>query len=440
MSAHLILALQILLLVLLLSASAFFSGSETALFSLGADQLQALGKGDARGRRVVALLKQPTQLLSTLLIGNTLVNVVIATVGYRIIDALPFFGPYSALVAVPVMTLLLLVFGEVAPKRTAVAHAEAFSLRVARPLHVCSVVFAPLRFCLEFFSGRIKRHLRPERRALSDDELLTAVEVGAEQGVLDQDERSMVDGIFRLDEMSASDVMTPRVDFEGIDLDLSPEEILDIARKTDYRYLPVYRGTPDAIEGFLDVAAFLLDPEHKLSDALDFPLFVPETATLDDLLVSLQRNRRHIACVMDEYGGTAGLITRSDIVDVFADLPLDLDEKPDDYMRRIDDTHWVIDGDASLEEVNHELDLELEAEGADRIAGWVTAQAGRFPRIGETVEAQGCRVQVKHRRKLRINQILLEILPKEKDDEDVEDFSEDEEDELEQEVEGEGSK
>ena len=428
MSQHLILALQSVLLLLLLSASAFFSGSETALFSLSAEQLQTLGKNGVRGRRLVDLLKQPTQLLSTLLIGNTLVNVVIATLGYRIIDSFPSLGRYSAIVAVPAMTVLLLIFGEVAPKRTAVAHAEDFALRVATPLHFCSKLFSPLRFCLEFFSGRMKRHLRPERRALTDDELLTAVEVGAEQGVLDQDERSMVDGIFRLDEMTASDVMTPRVDFEGIDLDLSPGEILAMARDTDFHYLPVYRGTPDAIEGFLDVAAFLLDPSHNFNEALDFPLFVPETATLDDLLVALQRNRRHIACVMDEYGGTAGLITRSDILEVFADLPLDPDEKPDDYMRRVDDTHWLIDGDTSLEEINHELDLELEAEGADRIAGWVTAQAGRFPRIGETVEAQGCRVQVKHRRKLRINQVLLEILPKEPEDVDEEGFD-DEDDE-----------
>ena len=411
MSITPVLALQTVLLLLLLAASAFFSGSETALFSLSAEQLQTLGRNGARGRRLVGLLKKPTQLLSTLLIGNTLVNVVIATLGYRIIDAIPFFGRYSAVVAVPAMTAILLVFGEVAPKRAAVAHAETFALRVASPLHFCFHAFTPLRLCLEFFSGRMKRHLRPERRALTDDELLTAVEVGAEQGVLDQDERSMVDGIFRLDEMTASDVMTPRVDFEGIDLDLPPKEFLDIARKTDFHYLPVFKGTPDAIEGFLDVAAYLLDPAHDFNEAVEFPLFVPETATLDDLLVTLQRNRRHIACVMDEYGGTAGLITRSDILEVFADLPLDAGEKPDDYLQRIDDTHWLIDGDTSLEEVNHELDLELEAEGADRIAGWVTAQAGRFPRIGEVVEAQGCRVQVKHRRKLRINQVLLEILP-----------------------------
>ena len=411
MSITPVLALQTVLLLLLLAASAFFSGSETALFSLSAEQLQALGRNGARGRRLVGLLKKPTQLLSTLLIGNTLVNVVIATLGYRIIDAIPFFGRYSAVVSVPAMTAILLVFGEVAPKRAAVAHPETFALRVASPLHFCFHAFTPLRLCLEFFSGRMKRHLRPERRALTDDELLTAVEVGAEQGVLDQDERSMVDGIFRLDEMTASDVMTPRVDFEGIDLDLPPKEFLDIARKTDFHYLPVFKGTPDAIEGFLDVAAYLLDPAHDFNEAVEFPLFVPETATLDDLLVTLQRNRRHIACVMDEYGGTAGLITRSDILEVFADLPLDAGEKPDDYLQRIDDTHWLIDGDTSLEEVNHELDLELEAEGADRIAGWVTAQAGRFPRIGEVVEAQGCRVQVKHRRKLRINQVLLEILP-----------------------------
>lgn len=425
MSALILLVLQIVLLLFLLTASAFFSGSETALFSLSAEQLQRIAKGSSRGRLLVSLLKKPTQLLSTLLIGNTIVNVLIATVGYELIDTIPAFGNYSALIAVPVMTVLLLIFGEVAPKRVAVTHAASFVLHVAGPLCFFFKLFTPLRYCLEFFSDRIKKQLRPERHALTDDELLTAVEVGTEQGVLDQDERSMLDGIFRLDEMSASDVMTPRVDFEGIDLDLSKSEIIEIVRNTDFHYLPVYRGTPDAIEGFLDVAEFLLDPKHDLNDALDYPLFVPETATLDDLLVTLQRNKRHIACVMDEYGGTAGLITRSDILEVFADLPLDVDEKPDNELQRIDDTHWLIDGDASLEEINHELDLNLEAEGADRISGWVTAQAGRFPRIGETVEAQGCRVQIKHRRKLRINQVLLEILPVVKDDEANDEDSED---------------
>lgn len=423
MSITILLVLKILLLVLLLAASAFFSGSETALFSLNAEQVQSFERSGRRGRRLVALLKRPTELLSTLLIGNTIVNVIIATVGYSVISAIPAFARYSALVTVPVMTLLLLIFGEVAPKRMAVAFAARFAPAVSVPLYACHCVFAPLRFCLELFSDKIKVHLRPERKALSDDELLTAMEVGAEQGVLDQDERSMLDGIFRLDEMSASDVMTPRVDFEGIDLDLSSNEILEIARGTDFHYLPVFRGTPDAIEGFLDVAAFLLDVNHDLRAALEFPLFVPETATLDDLLVSLRRNGRRIACVMDEYGGTAGLITRSDILGVFADLPLDVDEKPENDIQRVDETHWLVDGDTSLEELNHELDLELDAEGADRISGWVTAQAGRFLRIGETVEAQGCRVTIRHRRKLRINQVLLEILerPQPKDDTDGQD-------------------
>lgn len=413
MSISPLLILQIILLVILISASAFFSGSETALFSLTAEQIQSLSKSGPRGQRLVGLLKQPTKLLSTILIGNTFVNVVIASVGYAIIDAIPSVKHYSALIAVPLMTVILLVFGEVAPKRYAVSFAERFAIRFAGLLCFCFTAFAPLRACLEFFSDKIKRHLRPERTALSDDELLTAVEVSAEEGVLDQNERSMLDGIFRLDEMSASDVMTPRVDFDGIDLDLSREEILSIARKTNFHYLPVYRGTPDAIEGFLDVADLLLDPAHDITEATDPPIFVPETATLDDLLVTLQRNKRHIACVMDEYGGTAGLITRSDILEVFADLPVDANEKPENWIERIDDTHWLIDGDASLEEINHELDLELEADGADRISGWVSAQAGRFPRIGEIVEAQGCRVKIKHRRKLRINKVVLEVIPEE---------------------------
>lgn len=407
-------------------ASAFFSGAETAFFSLDPAQVQSLGRGSARGKRLVSLLARPTRLLSTILIGNTIVNVAIATLGYRLIAPLPVLGPCGPAVAVGAMTILLLVFGEVAPKRMAVARPERFALAAVDALSLLARALAPVRACLEFPATLIRRHLRPERRALNDDELLTAAEVGAEQGILDGDERSMVDGILRLDEMSASDVMTPRVDFEGIDLDVPPDAILEAARKTQFRHLPVWRGTPDSIEGFLDIPSFLLDPEHRLSRAMEKPLFVPETATLDDLLVTMRRDGRRIACVMDEYGGTAGLVTRGDILDIFADVPPDVGEKPEREMEQVGESKWLIDGDASLEEINHDLDLELEAEGADRISGWVSAQLGRIPRVGEAVEAQGCRVEVRRRRRLRIIQVQLEILPKAADDDGEADDEEEE--------------
>jgi putative hemolysin len=404
---------RLLLLLALLALSAFFSSAETVFLSLSAVQVQRLRHRHAGdGARVADLLREPTRILSTVLIGNTLVNVAVASLGYVIIDSVAALRPWSAAIAIPAMTAVLLVFGEVAPKRMAIAHAERLAPLYSGPLLFWLRFLAPLRRLLEAFSGRIRRLLRPERRSLSDEELLTAVELGAETGVLDEEERSMVDGILRLSEMQASDVMVPRVDMVCIDLDDPPARHLEKARATRFRFLPVYRGTPDAIEGFLDVTRFLLDPNHDIRRATTPPLFVPETATLDDLLITLQRHRRHIACVLDEYGGTAGLVVRSDILEIITgEIPLGASQETPE-IQPLGGNRWLIDGSTSLDTVNHELDLELEAEGADRIGGWVTARAGRFLKAGEIVEAQGCRVQVRRLRRTRVEQVLLERLPR----------------------------
>ncbi len=430
MMETLVLVAQLGLLLLLFALSAFFASAETALFSLSAVQVQRLHNRNIRGGgRVTELLRRPSRLLATLLVGNTLVNVAIASLGYAMIDDIVPVHDFSAVIAIPVMTLLLLIFGEVAPKRLAIAHAEKLAPFYSLVLLFWIRLFTPLRLLLESFSGKLRNMLRPERRSLSDEELLTAVELGAEAGELDEDDRSMVDGVLRLSEMQASDVMTPRVDMVGIDLDDEPADQLSQAKITRYHYLPVYRETPDAIEGFLDVTRYLLDPEHNLRRATSPALFVPETVALDDLLITLQRNQRHIACVLDEYGGTAGLVSRGDIIEIVTgDIPLGASfEVPE--IQRLDERRWLIDGSASLDEINHELDLDLDADGVDRIAGWLISQAGRFLRAGESVEAQGCRVQVRRVRKMRVEQVLLEKLSRPTPDQ-FEDSSDDAEDDY----------
>lgn len=415
---------QIVILILLVASSAFFSGSETALFSLSALQMQSLRNAGGFRARLVLLLKKPAQVLSTLLIGNTIVNVVVAALGYSIIETVleiyfPNYLEYSAIVSVVVITILILLFGEIAPKRFAIRMPERFTGFVACPLYVCYIVFTPFRIFLEAFSTSIRRFLTPERNTLNDEELLTALNVSAEQGTLDSYELNMVDGIMQLSSMTASDVMTPRVDFVGIDLDEPEESYLALVRSQEYHFLPVYENTPDEIEGFLDVRAYLLDPEHDFEKAIRKPVFVPETATLDDILITMQRSRRHIVCVMDEYGGTAGLVTRGDILTVLTgDIPEDASEKPREDIVQTSENIWIIDGDTSLEEVNHSLDLELDTEGVDRISGWVIAQAGRFLRAGESVEAQGCRVKVLKHKKLRILMVELEKLVVDDDEEE----------------------
>lgn len=418
--------IQIVVLIILIACSAFFSGSETALFSLSALQMQSLRNAGGFRARLVNLLKNPAQILSTLLIGNTIVNVVVAALGYSITEAIleNYFKnlmDYSTAISVAVVTILLLLFGEVAPKRIAIRMPEAFARFVSCPLYICFIVFTPFRILLEAFSTSIRRFLTPERKTLNDEELLTALSLSAEQGTLDSYELNMADGIMQLSSMTASDVMTPRVDFVGIDLDEPEESYLALVRSQEYHFLPVYENTPDEIEGFLDVRSYLLDPEHDFEKAVRKPVFVPETATLDDILITMQRSHRHIVCVMDEYGGTAGLVTRGDILTVLTgDIPEDSSEKPHEDIVQTSENTWTIDGDTSLEEVNHSLDLELDTEGVDRISGWVIAQAGRFLRAGESVEAQGCRVKVLKHKKLRILTVELEKLVQEEDEESVE--------------------
>ncbi len=396
-------------LLVLFVLSAFFSGSETVLFSLSPIQMQRIRNRDAKsGAQLETLLSDPSLMLSTLLVGNSLTNFSIASIGYLLFEE--FFPNHGEIAAIPVMTVALLLFGEVTPKRLAIVHAERLAPWCSRLLIFWLRLLKPFSLALITGSKVFKKSLRRERRALSDDELMTMVEMGEEQGVLDTEEASMVEGIMRLSELMASDEMTPRVDMVGLDLDTPPEQQIETARKARHRYLPVYVRTPDAIEGFLDAVQFLLDPNHDVRKATMSALFVPENVALDDLLITFQRSSKHIACVLDEYGGTAGLITRGDILDLIT-APVAKDGIVEcDEIRHLHEDIWLIDGTASLDEINHQLDLALEADDSDRIAGWITFHAGgMLPRTGQTVEAQGCRATVRSMRKRRIRDVHLEI-------------------------------
>jgi len=399
---------EMLVLVVLLGFSAFFSSAETALFSLNPIQVHRLRRSrPAVTAKLERLLALPNQLLSTILVGNTLVNVGAAALGYVVAEQL--YPGYGEIVSIVVMTLLLVVFGEVSPKRLAMADPERMALAYTPALMMFVRLFAPLRVLLESSARLFPAPLRKkEPRTLTEDEFLTVVEVGEEEGVLDEEERTMVDGIIRLEDTQASDVMTPRVDLVGIDLDDPPEESRRIARSVKFRYLPVYRDTLDHVEGFLDVPHYLLADEPDLSAAMLPPYFVPETAPLDTLLTTFQREQRRVAFVVDEFGGTAGLLTRGDILEeIVADVDNEYGPKRE-AIQRVGPSAWLVDGSTSLEDVNYELDMELDAEGADRIAGWAAAVAEHLPRAGEVVEAQGCRLTVQRVRKQRVLLVLIE--------------------------------
>ena len=394
-------------LVALFALSAFFSAAETVLFSLTPPQMRRLAvRRPAAAARIARWLEDPAPILSTILAGNTLVNFAISVCGYLALSRL--VASSAEAVNVAASTLLLLVFGEILPKQYAMRNAELLAPLFSGALRVWYVALWPASRLMSLSSRVFRDLLQRERRALSDDEFRSVVESVAASGDIDAEEASMVDGVMRLSGLYASDEMTPRVDIVGVEESESEEDKVRRALASPYPFIPVYRRTPDSILGFIDVKRLALDPEHDTSAATEPALFVPENAALDDLLLTFRRARRRIAVVLDEYGGTAGLITRGDILELIAE-PVDDSGSP--RMPEIvpdGDGAWLCSGTVSLETLNNELGLALLADDADRLSGWMLFYAGRIPHAGETVEAQGVRATVTARRNRRILKVRLE--------------------------------
>jgi len=400
---------SILGLAVLFVLSAFFSSTETTMFSLNRLQLHRIRRQKpALGAKLDRLMSKPTRLLSTILVGNTLVNVFSAALGFTLAEDL--FPGRGEAISIPAMTLLIMLFGEVAPKRFAIARAEKLVPFYVPVIGVFIFILTPLRLLLDGCSRLMRRSLVRERQGLSEDEFLSVVEAGEEDGVLDEEERAMVDGIIRLEEMRACDVMTPRVDVVGLDLDEPEESLAKTVERERFRYMPVYRGSLDQPTGFLDVLKYVLSPSRKMAEFIIDPYFVPETAPLDSLLSTFQKEGRRVAFVLDEYGGTAGLISRGDMLDQIAEHVGDEFSKEEPEIQNIGPNKWLVDGAASLDEVNYELDISLWAEGADRMAGWTVAQMERIPKTGDSVEAQGIRATVRRMRHQRVMLVLIEKL------------------------------
>jgi len=408
--------IQIAVIIFLLLLSAFFSSAEVAFFSLDPLDLRHLDSTNpSTGKKLRRVLGTPTRLLSSILIGNTLVNVCASVVGYLLL--MRIWPAHAEIASVFMMTLLLLLFGEVTPKRLAMQYPLRMSILYADTLLLLMIMVTPVRVILERITTLLHHHFMPRDNHLTEDEFESIVAFGGEDGILDEEEQDMLESIIRLEDLKASDVMTPRVDIMGIDLNDPPAHLVSFARKSRVPQLVLYRDQLDQVDGFLNVRTFLLDPEHQLLKAWIPPYYIPETAPLDRLLVGFQNQHHRAAIVVDEYGGTAGLVTRGDLLE---EITGDIKDGYAEHQLKIEQIgtdRWLIDGSVNLEDVNDELDLTLEADGIDRIAGWFIAQMEQLPKPGETVEAQDCRVTVQRMRKHRILLILLEKISKKEADE-----------------------
>ena len=420
---------QILFMLFLLCFSAFFSATETAFFSLTREEINRFGKSSSKSERLVhALLKTPKHLLTTILLGNMLANIGFYCASYGFAQEIAAESPYSAIwVAgtVCVCSLLtIIIMGEVIPKNIAVKIPDQYSRWAAMPIYLFDKLFLPFRIILTSIINSISRVFDKgggDEKCVTIDELKMLVEFSEKQGIVDQEERSMIHGILDFKRAQIKEIMLPRVDMNLFDIADPVQELIELARETKETKFPIYEETPDNIIGMVHAKDIFLNPDVQLKDILKPVQFVPEPKSIEGLLRQFRREGSQLAIVVDEHGGTAGLITLEDIIEEIVGEIQDEHEKPRETINKIDENKYLISGNLSLRDWSDTFGVEIEPMGVDTIGGLVIALLEHIPQKGDSVKYEDYIFTVEGVRKRRVTSILQEMKVKSKSDEDEND-------------------
>lgn len=408
--------------VVLLGFSAFFSGSETSYFSLLQSDLDFFQSSLLKKeQRVAKLMMQPRQLLITIIIGNTVVNITIASLAAILTTqfCIKFnFNPkIGILLNIVVVTLVLLITSEVMPKVIAVRNARAFSRAVSGVLTVIFYLFSPISLILTRFTRFVQYSVgfSAERSQLSEEELRTLADVGLEHGTLEKDEKEMIHSIFEFGETTVKEIMVPRTDMVCVELNSTLTQIMELVKTKLLSRIPVYEDRIDNIIGILYVKDLLPLLDKRKKERLDLkklarpPYFIPEQKKIDDLLRHFQKERIHMALVVDEYGGVAGLVTLEDVIEEIVGEIQDEHDKESPLYQKIDKNTFVVDGRMSLEEINDEFHLNLPTEeGVETIGGFLLNILGTLPKEKETTRYGKYQFVVEKIAKNRILKVRIE--------------------------------
>ena len=411
-------ALQILIVIGLLALSAFFSSSETAMMAVNKIRVRNLADaGLSSAQTLMKVLDNQPKMLSAILIGNNIVNISASSLATILVTRA--FGDMYVGVGTGILTLLVLIFGEITPKTSATLYSETMALRFAKPIYMIMQVLTPVIFIVDKLSQGVLRllHVDPNKKqdAITEDELRTIVEVSHEEGVIESDEKKMIYNVFDFGDSVAKDIMVPRIDMTFIDVDATFSEVIEVFREVKYTRYPVYEETTDNVIGIINIKDLLLTENQKkfcIRDYLREPLYTYEFKKTAELMVELRKTQNNIAIVLDEYGATAGLITLEDMLEeIVGDIRDEYDEDEEDEVKEIAPDEYLVSGSAKLDDLNDRLGLELESEDYDSIGGLVIGLLEHLPEEGEEVSCENIRLVVEHVEKNRIDKIRLFIQP-----------------------------
>lgn len=403
---------QLMILIILLMLSAFFSSAETALTTVNRIRIRSLADdGSKRAKTVLKITDNSGKMLSAILIGNNIVNVAAASITTSLAYSL---GGSAVAIANAVITIAILLFGEITPKTTATIHAEKLALIYAPIISIFMKIMTPVIFIINGLSNAVLLLLRIDPNAknqkMTENELRTIVDVSHEDGVIESDEKEMIYNVFDLGDAKAKDVMVPRVHVTFADVNTTYEELIEIFREDKFTRLPIFEDSTDNVIGTINMKDLLLfdnTKEFHIRDILREAYFTYEYKNISELLVEMREASFNIAIVLDEYGDTAGLITLEDILEeIVGEIHDEYDENEEDFIKEIGEREYMIEGSTNLDDLNDRLDLQLESEDYDSLGGFIIEHLDRLPEEGDSITTEdGLRLVVESLDKNRIESV-----------------------------------
>ena len=407
---------QAVTIVILIALSSFFSSAETAMTTVNKIRIQSLAEqGDKRAAILEKVISNSPKMLSAVLIGNNIVNMSVSSLMTTL--TIKVLGNAYVGAATGVLTLLILIFGEITPKNMATIHAEKLSLAYARIIYGLMFILTPVVFIVNKITSGVLLlfHIDPnaQTNAMTEHELRTLVNVGEKQGVIENEEKQMIYNVFDFGDSTARDVMIPRIDMAFVNIDSTYEELMAVFTEDMHTRFPVYEDNTDNVIGIINMKDLLVYPKDKpfsVRSILREPYFTYEYKATADLMIEMRKASVNLAIVLDEYGATAGLVTLEDLLEeIVGEIRDEYDEDEDEDIKEIQPgREYAVQGSAKLDDINETLGIHLKSEDYDSIGGYIIEQLDCLPKEGQSVTLEnGIRLVVDHLDKNRIELVHI---------------------------------
>ena len=406
---------QIILLIILLLMSGFFSMSETALMALSKIRIRHMVDEGVKGAKLVEKLSEdPSRLLGAILIGNNIVNIGASALATSV--AVKAIGESGVGLVTIIMTILVLIFGEITPKSIAKQNSEKVALKVSKPISIIVKLFRPFIAIFTSISSVFIRLLGGDPKAtepfITEEELRTMVGVSEEEGVLEDVEKEMIFNVFEFADSQVKDVMVQRVDIIAVDVNATYEEVISVIKTEQFSRIPVYNQNIDDVVGILNVKDLIMatksNENFKVSDYMREPYYTFEYKKIVELFKEMQKTRSHMAVVLDEYGGNVGIVTIEDLIEeIVGEIEDEYDDETDSDIIIVKEDEHIVDGSARLDHIGELIGVTMESEEFDSVGGLIIGELGRFPEQDEEVKLNNIRFVVEDIDKNRIKKVRI---------------------------------